>query len=136
MYYGGCLCEAVRFQIHGPIRHIVYCHCSRCRKAQGTPFASNGIVALEDFRIIRGERKLTAFESPPGQRKYFCASCGSPVMSKNDARPEQVRVRLGTIESDIEERPMAHIFVSSKANWEQIEGDLPQYEGEEPGRDP
>jgi hypothetical protein len=45
-----------------------------------------------------------------------------------------VRVRIGTIDSDIEERPQAHIFVSSKANWEEICGDLPQFDSYEPGR--
>lgn len=56
-------------------------------------------------------------------------------MSKSEARPEQVRVRLGTIDSEIAERPIAHIFSTSKAIWENISDDLPQYEAYEPGRD-
>lgn len=134
MYEGGCLCNRVRFQITGPIRNIVQCHCSRCRKAQGSAFATNGIVAADRFQIIAGAEELSAYESSPGQSKFFCRHCGSPILSRNTARPDQVRVRLGTIESDIEERPMAHIFVTSKANWEDICGDLPQYESYEPGR--
>jgi hypothetical protein len=43
-------------------------------------------------------------------------------------KQNQIRVRLGVIESDIIERPVAHIFVTSKANWEDIEGNIPQYE--------
>ncbi len=135
MYKGGCLCGVVQFEIGGPIRNIVHCHCSRCRKAQGTAFATNGIVSASDFRILSGEDALAGYESSPGQTKYFCRVCGSPIMSKADSRPDQVRVRLGTIESDIEERPMAHIFVTAKANWEEISGDLPQYESYEPGRE-
>lgn len=134
MYTGGCLCGAVRFEIHGPIHNIVYCHCSRCRKAQGSAFATNGNVSADDFRLISGADALTGYESTPGQSKYFCKTCGSPIMSKTDSRPDQVRVRLGTIESDIEERPMAHIFATSKANWEEICGDLPQYEAYEADR--
>jgi hypothetical protein len=134
MYTGSCLCGAVRFEIHGGIRNIVCCHCSECRKAQGSAFATNGIVDSQDFRFISGEDKLTAYESTPGQFKYFCKVCGSPIQSKRPATPEQVRVRLGTIESDISERPQAHIFTTSKANWETICGDLPQYEEYEPGR--
>ena len=134
MYTGGCLCGAVRFEIHGGIRHIVYCHCSQCRKAQGSAFAANGIVDSAQFVLVRGEDKLTDYESTPGQFKYFCQVCGSPILSKRPAVPEQVRVRLGTIESDIEERPQAHIFVTSKANWETICDELPQYPEYEPGR--
>ena len=134
MYVGGCLCSAVRFEITGPIRNIVYCHCSRCRKAQGSAFATNGIVDISSFNISCGESELTGYESSPGQTKYFCRRCGSPIMSKTVNRPDEVRVRLGTIESDITERPEAHIFVTSKANWEEICGDLPQYEAYEPNR--
>jgi len=53
--------------------------------------------------------------------------CGSPIISKNKNYPDEIRVRLGVIESDITERPDAHIFVESKANWETIEGPLPQF---------
>jgi hypothetical protein len=134
MYDGGCLCGNVRFEITGSIRNIVYCHCSQCRKAQGSAFATNGIVNAADFKILSGADALTGYESTPGQTKYFCRFCGSPILSKTELRPEQVRVRLGTIESDIFERPLAHVFVTSKANWEEITGDLPQYEGYEPDR--
>lgn len=134
MYQGSCLCGRVRFEIQGGIRNIVYCHCSQCRKAQGSAFAANGIVAAEDFKWLAGESELTGYESTPGQTKYFCRICGSPMLSKNRQLPDQVRVRLGTIESAISERPSAHIFTTSKANWEQICGDLPQYETYEPGR--
>lgn len=135
MYQGGCLCNTVRFEITGPIQHIIYCHCSQCRKAQGSAFATNGIVAAGDFRIISGKDALTGYEATPGQTKYFCRTCGSPILSKTASKPDQVRVRIGTIESNISERPMAHIFVSSKASWEDICGELPQYDGYEPDRD-
>ena len=134
MYTGSCLCGTVRFSISGGIRNIIFCHCSQCRKAQGTAFATNGIVNEHDFRIESGEDVLSQYESSPGQTRYFCKICGSPMLSRNTAKPGQVRVRLGTIESDITERPQAHIFVGSKANWETITGDLPQYDSYEPGR--
>ena len=135
MYTGGCLCGYVRFEIKGPIRNIVYCHCSQCRKAQGSAFATNGIVKVSDFDILTGVDSLAGYESSPGQTKYFCKICGSPILSKSESRPEQVRVRLGTIDSEIGERPIAHIFSTSKASWENITDDLPQYESYEPNRD-
>ena len=134
MVQGGCLCNRVRFEIRGAIRNIVHCHCSRCRKAQGSAFATNGIVQAGDFHLVSGAEDLSTYESSPGQTKVFCKHCGSPILSRNTARPDQVRIRLGTLESDIEERPMAHIFATSKANWEEICGDLPQYEAYEPRR--
>jgi len=134
IYTGSCLCGKVRFEIAGTIQNIIYCHCSQCRKAQGSAFATNGNVDSNDFKFISGENELTGYESTPGLTKYFCKYCGSPIISKNQSIPDKVRVRLGTIESDIIERPTAHIFATSKANWEKIEGNLPQYESYEPAR--
>jgi len=134
MYKGGCLCGAVRYFITGPIRNIVYCHCSLCRKAQGSAFAANGIVEAADFELTKGAQNLTAYASSPGSKKYFCRTCGSPIMSKKDSAPNVVRVRIGTIESEIGERPIAHIFATSKAGWEEITDELPQYPTYEPGR--
>jgi len=126
-YKGSCLCETVKFEITGEIHDLVFCHCSRCRKAQGSAFATNGNVLASDFHFITGEENLTGYESSPGQTKYFCKSCGSPIMSKTASAPNQVRIRLGTIDSDISERPIAHIFAASKANWDTICDGLPEY---------
>lgn len=134
IYKGGCLCGKVQFEITGEIQSIVYCHCSRCRKAQGSAFATNGNVDADKFVFISGENEMTGYESTPGQTKYFCQHCGSPIIAKSAASPDKVRVRLGVIESDISERPAAHIFASSKADWDEINDDLPQYESYEPNR--
>ena len=128
MYQGSCLCGTIKFTLSADIKDIVYCHCSQCRKAQGSAFATNANVEQDSFNFISGEDNLSAYDYSEEQTKFFCKTCGSPIMSKNTNNPDTVRIRLGTIESDITERPSAHIFVSSKANWEEISGSLPQYE--------
>jgi hypothetical protein len=127
MYHGSCLCGGIRYEISGAIKNIICCHCTECRKAQGSAFATNGVVADADFKIIAGDELLTRYEHSPGYAKFFCGRCGSPIISKSEHKPGVVRVRIGTIEGDITERPMAHIFVGSKANWEEIGGPLPQF---------
>ena len=128
MYKGSCLCGDVSFEITGEIKDIICCHCSKCRKAQGSAFATNGNLEEKHFKIISGKENLTKYESAKGEYKYFCKKCGSPIISKSNSKPGNVRVRLGTIETEIKERAEAHIFVSSKANWETINDNLPQYE--------
>jgi len=132
MYTGRCLCGSVQFEIHAPIQNIVYCHCSKCRKAQGSAFATNGNVASHAFRFTKGEDQLTGYKSSPTQTKYFCRHCGSPVISKKSDTPSVVRIRLGTIESPINEQPEAHIFTGSKADWDIICDDLPQFKDAQP----
>ena len=92
MYLGSCLCNGIRFEIKGSINDIVYCHCSQCRKVQGSAFATNGVVARDTFRIVKGDDLLSAYESSPGKRKYFCKQCGSPMYSDNTELPDVVRV--------------------------------------------
>jgi len=128
MYQGSCLCGTVKFNVKNGIKDIVYCHCSLCRKAQGSAFATNANVAKDDFNFISGEDNLSHYPSSETHTKSFCKTCGSPIMSRNTASPENIRIRLGTIESEIRELPEAHIFVASKANWEEICDNLPQYD--------
>jgi len=128
MYHGRCLCGAITFEINGSIEDIAMCHCSQCRQAQGSAYATNGLVEASAF-TLHGEALLTGYESAPGNVKYFCSKCGSPILNRSEKRPSKVRIRLGTITSEIKERPKAHIFASSKANWDCIADDIPQFDG-------
>ncbi len=127
-YSGSCLCGKIKFEITGTINDIIMCHCSLCRKAQGSAFATNANVATKDFHFLSGEDNMTGFEATPGQTKLFCKTCGSPIMSKQVTVPDIIRIRLGLIESEITERPIAHTYMNSKANWETMCDDLPKYD--------
>jgi hypothetical protein len=127
MHKGSCLCGAVKYEIRGNIGAAIYCHCSRCRKATATAFATNASVAAGDFFIIEGASALKAFESSPGVHRHFCSNCGSPVISRRDAMPDVVRLRLGTLDTPMLAPPTAHYFVASKAGWYEIHDDLPQF---------
>jgi NTP pyrophosphatase (non-canonical NTP hydrolase) len=105
-----------------------------CRKSTGTAYATNGFVDTTDFVITKGKDNLSSFAFKPGRERHFCKSCGSPVYSSNADDPSRVRIRAGLIESDITERPVAHIFASSSANWDEISGSRPAYDEHEPGR--
>ena len=61
MYHGSCLCGEVTFSIENGINDIVCCHCSRCRKAQGSAFATNGNVDARNFKFVSGENNLSQY---------------------------------------------------------------------------
>lgn len=129
---GSCLCQAIRFEIDGPLEPIQVCHCRQCRKAQGTPLVTNIPVAANAFRLVAGAEQLAEFESSPGKKRCFCRTCGSPVISRRDDRPEMVRVRAGLIDGPLEVRPVSHAYTDSRANWWEIRDDLPQHPGARP----
>nr|WP_268410102.1 GFA family protein [Alteromonas sp. a30] len=61
-------------------------------------------------------------------KKHFCANCGTPIYSENAKYPGKWRLRLGSLDSDISERPLSHNFVTSKANWDDLDAQLPHSE--------
>ena len=134
MYVGKCLCGDVEISVKGEIGDIIHCHCSLCRKNSGTAFATNGFINAAEFEITSGKDSLSTFSFKPGRNRHFCRRCGSPVYSSNEQDPTRFRIRLGMLDSDISERPISHNFVSSKANWEELDAKLPRYDAFEPSR--
>ena len=135
MIEGSCLCGDVRYQADEVVGPYVYCHCASCRKASGSAFGANVAVSAEHFRLVAGESLLACFESSPGKRRYFCSRCGSPLFNKVGPDPDLVRVRLGSLDSNFNEVPAAHIFTAEKAPWYTITDDVQQFAGwPEPGR--
>lgn len=134
MYQGSCLCGTVTIEVHGGIDSIIHCHCSKCRKSSGTAYARNGFINKAGLLIKTGEEQIGFYETAPGKKRHFCKICASPIFSSNESSPELLRLRLGILDSDIEERPISHNFVSSKANWDDLGAELPRYDGHEPSR--
>jgi hypothetical protein len=127
MLEGGCLCGGVRFAIDGKLGPAVHCHCSQCRRASGSAFASNAPVRTRYFTLRSGQELVREYESSPGKYRAFCGRCGSPLYSRRESEPEVRRIRLGTLDGDPERRPLAHFWVSTKAPWYEITDSLPQY---------
>ena len=128
MLKGSCLCNAIQYEIDGELGPTMICHCSKCRKANGSAYAINAAVKTEQFRFIKGQELVSEFESSPGVFRSFCKQCGSPLLSRRPSQPDIVRLRIGTLDTPVDVKPLAHIFVGSKASWDEIHDDIPQYD--------
>ena len=117
MLSGKCACEGVRFEIDGKLGPIMFCHCSRCRRSTGSAFVSAASVKLGSLRVVAGNELLREWENC-----YLCSRCGSMLYGESKEYGIQ-RVRIGTIDGDPGSRPIAHIFVGSKAVWDSIPDD-------------
>jgi len=133
MVRGRCLCGDVTFEVSGDIGMVTHCHCSMCRKFHGAAFATHGAVPSDGFRWLAGQELVRRFASSPGGARPFCRRCGSNVPS--DHMPGFVFVPLGNLDDDPGVRPLAHIFVGSKAPWYDVGGDLPRFDAYPPGFD-
>ncbi len=127
MHHGSCLCGRVVYRATKLVGPLVYCHCRSCRKSSGTAFGANISVPVDCFQVVSGLAELRQFESAPGKIRHFCGNCGSPVFVTVGDRPRFVRIRLGTLDSDLADSVSAHIFVGEKAPWHGIDAAAPQF---------
>ncbi|HEX6734018.1 MAG TPA: GFA family protein, partial [Azonexus sp.] len=101
MHKGSCLCGTVEYEINSPLGPIVYCHCSRCRKANGSAFTAASPVAAADFCVVKGQESLRTYTNATSVHRVFCGTCGSPIITKRDSQPDTVRVRIGTLDTPV-----------------------------------
>ncbi len=119
----------MRYEITEPFQRAGYCHCSRCRKLTGGLAGINGRVSRKGFRLLSGEEMLGVYEVPgDAKAAVFCQTCGSTLFRGEWPDGEVIGVRLGTLDGDPGVSPQYHIFVDSRAPWEELPDDgLPRY---------
>jgi hypothetical protein len=124
---GKCLCGEVEFEVVGIIPNLYQCHCSQCRKQGGSASNSATIVNKIQFLWKFGEKLVTQYTDKSGCNSHFCTVCGSPVPNKlGDS--ELVWIPAGALEDNEDLEIVAHLFVGSKATWENISNTGIQYE--------
>lgn len=129
MHTGQCLCGAIRFTLGGDLAPVQVCHCVDCRRAQGTPFATNVPVRREDLAFTSDTGTLTAFESSPGKHRWFCSRCGSPLYSERTGLPGVVRLRAGLLDEPVALAIEGHAYWGSRCRWWQDGEHVPRHDG-------
>lgn len=126
MLTGSCACGRVRYEIRGELLGpVTYCHCWRCRKHSGSSFGTTAEVRASELVFLTGEDLLASWESSPGVARFFASCCGSPIHKREDATPELLGFRLGTLDSDPGKKAELHFMLGSKAPWVEICDGLP-----------
>ena len=119
---GGCLCGAVRYAVHGPLREILVCHCEECRRWAGRAWAATAARAAElELVEIRGLRWLASPRSESAARRGFCAECGASLFWEAPGRGT-VSIGVGTLDDPAELRVAGHIWLEQGAGWEAPQG--------------
>ncbi len=109
---GRCLCGAVRYQIRGPLRPVVNCHCGQCRSTAYTSAARADLVLTED-------RGLKWYRSSEIARRGFCRDCGASLFWER-LGGDQVAVAAGCIDPPSGLKTIRHIFVADKGDYYEI----------------
>ncbi|AJQ96220.1 GFA family protein [Gynuella sunshinyii] len=127
-FHGSCLCGAIHYEVDEIQHEMSHCHCSMCRKFHGAAYATFGEARAEQFRWLSGEELLKSYIAKNGTVRQFCSQCGSSLTFHAPGGTDGFVVfTLGTLDSEIDQRPDAHIYIGSKAGWSDIHDDLPQF---------
>lgn len=123
---GSCLCGGVRFEVHGPLRPIIYCHCTMCRRSSGH-FDAATACAREHLRLLSAQ-SLRWYQSSASARRGFCSTCGSQLFWE-PADGGRISIWAGTLDTPTGLKPSKHIFVAEKGDYYEITDGLPQWPG-------
>ncbi len=121
---GGCLCGAVRYEVHGPIRSVVYCHCAQCRKTSGH-FVAASACERDKLELIE-DAGLRWYESSAHAQRGFCSVCGASLFWRPSGDGD-VSIMAGTIDAPTGVKAIAHIFVANTSDYYELGDGLPQY---------
>ena len=125
---GSCFCSAVKFEIELPTLFCGHCHCSMCRRPHGASFVTWAGVPPERFKITAGKQDIARFRSSEKGTRSFCRHCGSQMFCQTE--PEVIDIALAALHGKIDRRPEAHYYYDSRADWTEVNDDLPKLGGE------
>lgn len=129
MARGECNCGAVAFETTGNLDGIYFCHCSICRRATGSDGIAVVLVDNDAFRWVRGKDLVRNWKKPGADWDMnFCSTCGSPLPGPNDRA--RMFIPAGLITEGGESLEVRHhLFVDSRAAWDEIGDTGKQHRG-------
>ncbi|KAF2622378.1 hypothetical protein BU25DRAFT_211743 [Macroventuria anomochaeta] len=130
-----CLCKSIRVTINDnelftrPRGHL--CHCANCRKVSGSYVSSN--LAIEREKVVVDDpkgvmKKYIDWETNSGNKveRFFCGTCGNPIMSLPDVLPTLVIVKMGMFPRI--PQPECESFALHRHPWQGKHEGLTQFE--------
>lgn len=124
---GSCLCGAVRYRVTGPMRPVVACHCTQCRKTSGHHVAATS--AAREAVEVSGE--VAWYRSSEVARRGFCPVCGSNLFW--DGPGVNLSIMAGTLDGATGLTLVGHIYCADKGDYYEIADGLPQAEAGDAG---
>ena len=129
MATGRCLCGAVRYEVNGPLRDVLICHCEECRRWHGH-FSASTAANRADLVLVEqaGLKWIDSPRSDARARRGFCAGCGSSLFWDAPDR-ETISIAAGTLDGETGLRVIAHWYVSQAGDYYELPSDgLPRHD--------
>jgi hypothetical protein len=121
---GSCLCGGVRFRISVPLRPVVACHCTQCRKTSGHHVAA---TRVDNSRLeMLGDETLRWYRSSESAERGFCSRCGGNVFWRV-VGSDGTSIMAGTLDAPTGIRLESHIYAADAGDYYSIDDGVPVY---------
>lgn len=121
---GQCLCGDVRFTVSGPLKQIIACHCTMCRRQTSHFLAFT--AAWNDDLHVSGEAALAWYRSSSHSQRGFCRKCGSVLFFATDGA-ERTSISAGALAPGHGLSLVAHTFTQDKGSYYTVEDTVPAF---------
>ena len=116
-YLGSCACGKVHFALDAEPLNIFNCHCTICRKMNGSAFSTYVVFKASALRITGGRAEIQAAAAGTQATRHFCRDCGTPLYGLHQLAPGLCLVMLGAIDNADALAPAANVFCQSRLPW-------------------
>jgi hypothetical protein len=119
---GRCLCGDVRYEVNGPLRNVVVCHCSRCRHTHGH-IAAYAACAADDLALVQAA-SLRWYQAD-GRSRGFCCRCGASIFWR-ETDGQTISIAAGTLKKPTGLRTVAQIYTRTRGDYYELtdEGEI------------
>jgi len=124
---GGCLCGGVRYQISGPCRDVINCHCENCRRTHGHVAAYTS-VRRADLKLLNQQTLQWYHDQSPDACRGFCNCCGASLFWDAQDGRGKLSVAAGSLDDASDLKTIGHVYVSEAGAYYEINDDLPRFE--------
>jgi hypothetical protein len=125
---GGCLCGAVKYEIHGPLRDIINCHCSKCRRFHGHIGAYTSVQ--RDDLVLTEKRGLKWYRSvkdeTPNVHRGFCQECGCSLFWDPRGQ-EKIAVAAGSLDQPTDLKTLGHVWLEQAGDYYELTDELEKF---------
>ncbi|MEA2332817.1 MAG: hypothetical protein QOH58_2955 [Thermoleophilaceae bacterium] len=126
---GRCLCGAVAFEVDGPLRDVLICHCVECRRWHGHVCAATA-ARREQLRFVAdaGLRWIDSPQSDAHARRGFCGECGSSLFWDAPDR-QTISIAAGTLDAPTGLSTVAQVHTAQAGDYYEVDAGLERFEG-------
>ncbi|HZB37598.1 MAG TPA: GFA family protein [Beijerinckiaceae bacterium] len=112
-----CACGQLGVTVEGEPDLVLACNCLDCQRRTGSVF---GVAAYFPERQVRLDGESKRFSRTSGALAFetsFCPACGTSVLWRSSARPDQVAVAVGCFAEPSFPPPTAVAWTSEQHGW-------------------